>query len=222
LSQISLSQQAYEDIKQKIVSLELPPGSVIDEGSLQDELGLGRTPIREALKRLSLEKLVNIVPRRGMFVTEIGITDLQQLFELRVILESLAARFAAQRGNHEQWHRMDSALNGLSWSDSPTEDETLMVNEALIAIDRACHEIVYEAANNEFLQDTLITHYALSLRLWYFFLADIGDMRQVISEHKRILEALKARDADRASQLMEFHIQAFQEEIQSVMMGVPA
>jgi DNA-binding GntR family transcriptional regulator len=217
-----LSQQAYEDIKQKIVSLELPPGSVIDEGSLQDELDLGRTPIREALKRLSLEKLVNIVPRRGMFVSEIGITDLQQLFELRVMLESLAARFAAQRGNHEQWHRMELALNGLPWSDLPTEDEALMANEALITIDKACHEIVYEAANNEFLQDTLITHYALSLRLWYFFLADIGDMRQAILEHKRILKALKARDAESASQLMKSHIQAFQEEIQSVMLGVPA
>jgi DNA-binding GntR family transcriptional regulator len=217
-----LSQQAYEDIKQKIVSLELPPGSVIDEGSLQDELDLGRTPIREALKRLSLEKLVNIVPRRGMFVSEIGITDLQQLFELRVMLESLAARFAAQRGNHEQWHRMELALNDLPWSDLPTEDEALMANEALITIDKACHEIVYEAANNEFLQDTLITHYALSLRLWYFFLADIGDMRQAILEHKRILKALKARDAESASQLMKSHIQAFQEEIQSVMLGVPA
>lgn len=222
MSQISLSQQAYEGIKQKIVSLELPPGSVIDEGGLQDELDLGRTPIREALKRLSLEKLVNIVPRRGMFVTEIGITDLQQLFELRVMLESLAARFAAQRGNDEQWHRMESALNGLSWLDSSSGSEALVANEALIAIDKACHEIVYEAANNQFLQDTLITHYALSLRLWHFFLADIGDMRQAILEHRRILEALKARDADRASELMEFHIQAFQEEIQSVMLGAPA
>jgi DNA-binding GntR family transcriptional regulator len=117
---------------------------------------------------------------------------------------------------------MELALNGLPWSDLPTEDEALMANEALITIDKACHEIVYEAANNEFLQDTLITHYALSLRLWYFFLADIGDMRQAILEHKRILKALKARDAESASQLMKSHIQAFQEEIQSVMLGVPA
>ena len=74
--------------QEKIVSLELPPGSVIDEAGLQEELDLGRTPIREALKRLSLEKLVVIIPRRGMFVSDIGITDLQQLYEVRVVLEA--------------------------------------------------------------------------------------------------------------------------------------
>ena len=72
----SLSQIAYESIRQKIVSLELPPGEVIDENGLRHEMELGRTPIREALQRLALEKLVTIVPRRGMFVTEVSINDL--------------------------------------------------------------------------------------------------------------------------------------------------
>ena len=82
-----LSQTAYQAIKYKIISLELPPGSVVDEFSLRTELGLGRTPIREALQRLSMEKLVTIVPRRGTFVTQIGLTDLQRLSEARLILE---------------------------------------------------------------------------------------------------------------------------------------
>ncbi|MCX7853916.1 MAG: GntR family transcriptional regulator, partial [Caldilineales bacterium] len=92
----SLSQRAYEGIKHQIISLALPPGAVIDEDRLQAELGLGRTPIREALQRLALEKLVTIVPRRGTFVTEIGLMDLRLLFEVRVPLESLATRLAAQ------------------------------------------------------------------------------------------------------------------------------
>ena len=78
-----------------IVTLELAPGSVIDEAELQEELQMGRTPIREALKRLSLESLVSIVPRRGMFVTNIGINDLQRLLEVRLELETLAVRLAA-------------------------------------------------------------------------------------------------------------------------------
>ncbi len=196
--------------------MKLAPGSVINEAGLQEELGLGRTPIREALKRLSLEKLVVIVPRRGMFVNEIGIRDLQQLFEMRLPLESLAARLAAERGSDEHWERMKSAL-----SDLP---DTGANNEALITIDKTCHEIIYEAADNEFLRDTLVTHYALSLRLWYYFLSRIGDMREAILEHQLILDALQAKDGDKAARLMERHIGAFQEQIQLVMFGsaVPA
>ncbi len=216
LKQLSLSEQAYECIKQEIVSLKLPPGSVINEAGLQEELELGRTPIREALKRLSLEKLVVIAPRRGMFVTEIGIRDLQQLFEMRLPLESLAVRLAAKRGSDEHWRRMRNALSALP--------ETEPNNEAMITIDKTCHEIIYQAADNEFLRDTLVTHYALSLRLWYYFLSRIGDMREVLLEHKLILDALQAKDGNRAAQLMERHIGAFQAEVRLAISGaaVPA
>ena len=95
---LSLSQKAYELIRRRIVDLELLPGAILDEGRLQSELGVGRTPIREALLRLSMERLVTIVPRRGIFVAEIGITDLQQIFEVRILLEAQAARLAARRG----------------------------------------------------------------------------------------------------------------------------
>jgi len=155
---------------------------------------------------------VVIVPRRGMFVTDIGISDLQQLFEVRLVLESLAARLAARRGGAHHWQRMAAALDGLSQGPP---------NEALIDIDKICHELIYEAADNEFLRDTLVTHYALSLRLWYYFLRKMGAMRGAVIEHVYILEALRAGDADQAAQLMEKHIRAFQEEIQGVMLGAP-
>jgi len=209
-----LSQQAYQEIKRKIVSLELSPGSVIDEARLKEDLGFGRTPIREALQRLALEKLVVIVPRRGMYVSEIGITDLQQMFEVRLVMESLAARLAAHRGRSEHWQRMERVL-----ADSPEED-VITNNELMIALDESCHHIIYEAADNEFLEDTLSTMYALSLRLWYFFLARIGDMQGPVLEHKRMLDAFKAQDGKEAARLMEKHIRAFQEEIQSVMLGM--
>jgi DNA-binding GntR family transcriptional regulator len=211
MEQLSYSEQAYRYIKQKIVSLALAPGSVINERALQRELGFGRTPIREALQRLSLEKLVNILSRRGMFVADIGITDLPKLFEMRVILESLAARMAAKRVQPKHWQHMASVFEQL-----PDPDE-LEYNEALISIDQRCHEIIYEAADNHFLADTLTTHYALSLRLWYYFLSEIGDMRSAIMEHQQILEALQERDGQEAARLMGEHIQAFQEEIQAVM-----
>ena len=209
----SLSQEAYEQIKQKIVALELSPGAVIDELSLQTELSLGRTPIREALKRLSLEKLVNIVPRRGMFVTDIGVMDLQHLFEMRVVLESTAARLAAARGTSDHWTQMENALAQLPAYDLAEN------NEMLIKIDRTCHEIMYAATGNNFLQDTLVTMYTLSLRLWYFALAQVGDMRGAVIEHAAILNALQNGNADEAASLTEKHIKSFQEKIQTAMLG---
>ncbi len=212
----SLKQQAYQAIKHKIVSLELPPGAVIDEAALIDELGLGRTPIREALQRLALEKLVDIVPRRGMFVTEIGITDLQRLFEVRMVLESMAARLAARRGRSDHWRRMEAVLSRL---DEGSDD---LDNEVLIAIDEACHEIMYEAADNEFLYDSLSGMYALSLRLWYYSLSRIGKMRSTVLEHRDILTALRDGEEERAASLLREHINSFQNEIQSVMLGTGA
>ena len=93
----SLSEQAYHQIRKKILTLELAPGTIINEADLRHELGLGRTPIREALLRLAQQKLVTIVPRRGMFVTDIRLEDIRQLFELRLALERLAGQLAAQR-----------------------------------------------------------------------------------------------------------------------------
>jgi DNA-binding GntR family transcriptional regulator len=213
LKSISLSQQAYERIKRKIVSLELPPGTVIDENNLQTELGLGRTPIREALKRLSLEKLVVIIPRRGMFVTDIGIADLQQIFEVRVPMEGLAARLAARRGAEKDWGEMERVLADI------TQDAA--DNESHINADEACHLIIYNAAGNTFLKDILVTHYALSLRLWYYFLPKIGDMRREVMEHQLILEALTAGNEDKSACLIEGHVHNFQKKIQSVILDLP-
>ena len=205
--------QAYLYIRQKIVSLELAPGAVIDEAALQQELNMGRTPIREALQRLSLEKLVNILARRGMFVTEIGITDLQRLFELRLTLEALAVELACQRGSDQQFEEMARVLAELP--DDISEANT----ELLIQIDETSHRLIYQAASNKFLEDTLSTLYALSLRLWYFALAEIGTLPNAVAEHRSILLAMQARDVKSAVNQIKVHILTFQEEIQSAMLG---
>jgi DNA-binding GntR family transcriptional regulator len=207
---MSLSQQAYEKIKRKIVYLELEPGSVIDELALKEELSLGRTPIREALKRLEVEQLVTIIPRRGMFVSEISITDLYQIFELRLELEALAVRLATQRGNAQHWRRMEKVLNSQPWHE--------LSNIDLIEIDDACHRIIFEAAGNRFLAQTLNTYYTLSLRLWYFFLSKIGDMQAAVREHQQIYEAIRDGNADEAARLMKEHLQAFQTEMHTHML----
>lgn len=211
----SLSQQAYDAIKRQIVTLRLPPGAVIDESRLQVELDLGRTPIREALQRLAQEKLVVVVPRRGTFVTGIELKDLKLLLEARLPLETLATRLAAQRGTDEHWRQMEWVLNPLARNGAPQSNEDLM------AMDAACHEIIYDAIGNPFLHDTLVMLYALSLRLWYYSLSHMSDVSDAIQEHRAILDALQRRDSDRAARIMEQHIRAFQTEIQAAMVGTP-
>lgn len=209
----SLSQRAYEQIRRKIVDLELPPGSILDEGHLQAELNLGRTPIREALLRLSMERLVTIVPRRGIFVAEIGIADLQQIFEVRILLEQTAARLAARRGNKTQWERMEQLL---SLVDQGSGDDP----EIGLTIDEGFHQIMYEAANNRLLQDYLTTLYALSRRLWRFMSVSQIDLYSRLEELRPIIVALKEADSDLAGDLVEAHIRSYQEHIQAVFLGV--
>ena len=216
----SLSYQAYQIIRKKIVRLELPPGTILDEASLQAELNLGRTPIREALKRLEIERLVTIMPRRGMFVTAISILDLQRLFEVRLNLETLAASLAATRGKAVHWEQMAQAL---AQSDQMFEDDPQ--KDLLIEIDEACHLIMYEAADNEFLKNNLQILYTLSLRMWYFALTKLNEELSPIvkpihiNDHQYIYEALKNKDGELASQLMHKHIQAYQLDIQRIILN---
>ncbi len=207
-----LSHQAYERIKYKIVTLDLPPGSVVDEASLQDELELGRTPIREALKRLSWEKLVTIAPRRGIFVTDIAIGDLQHLLELRIAMEGLAARLAAQRGSQTHWKRMEAVMQRLAATDISNHD-------AIFDADEAFHHLLYRASENLFLVDQLTVIYTLTKRLWYFVVAETGIVEGSVAEHSAILEALRNRNGDAAARELAHHIQHLQARMQPLILG---
>lgn len=212
----SLSQQAYEQIRYQIITLALRPNSVIDEHALQDELSLGRTPIREALKRLELEGLVTIVPRRGMFVTEVSLLDLHRLYEVRLNLECLAAELAAQRGTANHWIEMGNALAEAK-SDSNADER--------MRIDERCHLIMYDAADNHFLTSTLTSLYTLSLRMWYFALDKLADKPAAVVEpkhladHGRMLTAFRSGDTQTAVSLMRDHVNQYQTDIQSYLVG---
>jgi DNA-binding GntR family transcriptional regulator len=204
------SKKAYHLIKEKIITLELAPSSVIDEQALMKELGLGRTPIREALQRLGAEGLVNIVPRRGMFVTDISITDLQKIFEVRTVLTGFSARLAAQRATTDQIAQMERVLRDLEQVQSGDY-------RVLIDIDRRFQRLLYQAAGNDILAESLDRLYDLSLRIWYLVLHQLGDVRDAIEQHRQVAEALKARDGARAEALIQQHIVQFQQKIKAVL-----
>lgn len=208
---MSYSQQAYRAIKRQIVTLEMPPGSVVDESALRRELGLGRTPIREALKMLERDRLISIVPRRGTFVTDIDIADLVPLYESRAVLESYIARAAAQRGQPHHWQQMEAILEETKTGAETTVDD-------LLEADRLFHEIMYEAAGHVYLTDTLIMLFAQSQRLWHKYQLDSHDLHSAIASHHAILAALKCGDGDEAARLVAAHIHDFQTAVQASIM----
>jgi DNA-binding GntR family transcriptional regulator len=207
---VRLSEKAYRLIKEKIVTLEMKPLSVIDEQTLREDLDLGRTPIREALHRLAAEGLVIIAPRRGMFVADISITDLQKVFEVRMAMEGFCARLAAQRTTAQQIEQMEATFERLKMV---SHDDA----EALMSIDARLHELMYQAADNEFLADSLCRLHTLSLRLWHLVLNQLNDVKTSIEEHGEIIEALKAGDGAQAEKLIQQHIGDFQQEIKAAL-----
>jgi DNA-binding GntR family transcriptional regulator len=191
-----------------IVRLELAPGAVIRDDELQATLGVGRTPIREALQRLERDQFVTVVPRRGMFVSGVDVADLSILYETRAILEPYAMRLACARGTAEHWDAMRAELKRVRSRSAPDE---------LLEIDRRCREIVWDAADNRFLTGTLDMLYAQSDRVWHLYLGDVADIHLMIDEHREILAAIEAGDADRAAQLIEAHMRAFDDQIRAAV-----
>jgi DNA-binding GntR family transcriptional regulator len=204
----SKSTTAYLEIRRMIVRIELAPGAVIREDELQDRLRLGRTPIREALQRLVRDQFVTVMPRRGMYVSTVNIEELPMLYDTRLLLEPYAVRLACDRGNPATWDEMESVLDAAATETNP---------DALLAADRRCREIVWAAAGNRFLVDTLDMLYAHSDRLWHLYLSDVADFDLLIGEHRAILTALKARQADRAAALIAAHMTAFNDRVRAAL-----
>jgi len=208
MSAESLADQAYLRLRDMIVRLELSPGSLLSQDDLQRTIGVGRTPIHQAIQRLALEELVVVAPRRGVFVTNVDVLELPVLYESRIMLEPYMAAAAAERGASGDWDQMEAALNEVA-PDSSVDDR--------VRADRRCHEIIWSAAGNRFLTRTLDLLYAQSDRLWHMYLIDVTDMHQSIDEHVGLLNALRLGDADEAASQMRNHIRSLHDQVNNVI-----
>lgn len=203
----SQSEQAFFALRELIVTLELPPGSLLDERELMERLGLGRTPIREALRALAQAKLVEVYPRRGMFVSSADARDLAALSEVRGVLEPFAARLAAERRTEGERVELVALLGELdAVSVKP-------VGRRLIEIDQRIHRFVYHAAHNAFLESVLDEHYMHALRIWFLSLDKVTNLEDAVLEHRNILEAIRDGDPERAATVMHAHIDGFEDSI---------
>jgi DNA-binding GntR family transcriptional regulator len=197
-------------LRDQIVTLALPPGAPLNEDALGRELQLGRTPIREAIKRLALENLVAVYPRRGTFVCEINITDLAHISDVRVELEGHAAYRAAQRLTDSQRGELDALLQELAQPDGAAAAD-------LMSLDARIHRFVYRCAANPYLRETLERYLNLSLRIWYLVLGRLPHLFERVHEHGQLLHAIRDGDAQRARAIAADHVATFEREIRGVL-----
>ena len=202
-----VADRAYDELRDRIVTLRLAPGTVLREDALMQEMGIGRTPLREAVKRLALENLVAVQPRRGTFVTAVEAADIVNITEVRAELESYAAELAAMRMNDGARDQAEGLLQEIDEVTRPHEQEWLM------RFDERIHRFTWEASANPYLVETLERYFTHSLRIWYLVLDRVPGLAHSVHDQMHLLNALLQRDGERARTIMREHVLEFQREI---------
>ncbi|RFC77674.1 GntR family transcriptional regulator [Streptomyces sp. AcE210] len=210
--ELSLAERAYRAIRDQLVMLDIRPGAPINEDQLAQSLGVGRTPVREALKRLQYERLVTTYPRRGTFATEVNITDLAHISEVRLELEPLAAARAARRATAEDRAALTAVRRELAGVD-PRHDDAA----ELMHLDLKVHRAVYAATHNPYLEDTLIRHDNLATRIWCLFIDRLADMAGHVEEHGPLIDAIVAGEPDAAAQIARAHVEGFERAVRDAI-----
>jgi DNA-binding GntR family transcriptional regulator len=204
------TQRAYEVLWDKITTLELAPGAHLNEQELSEEINMAVTSVREALRLLAHEDLVNITPRHGIYVADVNLPDLQQISEIRISLEALSAHLAAERATEDDLVVLESLRQEQATVDR--ED-----TRRLFDVDHKFHQAIAEAAGNKYLADTLERYFGLSLRLWYMVLPQLGALSGYVEEHLELVDAIRTGDADRAEQMMHDHVSEFYAKVRKIL-----
>jgi len=173
-----------------------------------ERLGLGRTPVREALRQLAQEQLVEVFPRRGMFVTGVDVRDLARISEVRAALEPEAARLAAERATDEE----RDELTALS--------DQIKRGADMMGLDERIHRAIYVAAHNHLLEKTLGEYYVLALRIWMIALDHAEELADAVEAHRGLIQAIVVADDDRAADLMRAHVENFEQAMRKVLVSV--
>ena len=189
----SLTDLAYAHLEEMIVTLKLRPGATVSEGELSVLTGIGRTPIREALQRLAREKLVSILPRRGIVVTEINVGNQLKLLEVRRELERLIARTAARRATPAERERFQELAKLFEKSARANDDVTFM------RTDREFNTLCSAASHNDFAAGAMGLMHSLSRRFWYIHYKQAADMPLTAKLHADIARAIADGDEERAT-----------------------
>ncbi|MBW2495442.1 MAG: GntR family transcriptional regulator [Deltaproteobacteria bacterium] len=204
-----LSERAYAALRDRLVTLEIPPGAPIDEEAVTRELGVGRTPVREAVRRLALEGLVLVYPRRGTFASAINITSLSDITDVRAVLEAHAAARAARLADPadaEEARALIAELDVLEAAQQP-----------MMELDARIHRFVHRCCRNPYLAQDLDRYLNMSLRIWHLTTDRLPPLADRVREHRDLLEAICRGDADTAGEIAGAHVTAFAEEMRAAL-----
>jgi DNA-binding GntR family transcriptional regulator len=202
-----VAERAYLELRDRIVTLSLAPGSALREDELMTEMSIGRTPLREAVKRLALENLLSVQPRRGTFVSDVEAADIVNITEVRAELEGYAAELAALRMDPVARAAAEELLKEVDQLTKPDD------NDRLMRFDERIHRFTWDSCGNQYLAETLERYFTLSLRIWYLVLDRVPGLGHSVHDQAHLLEALLDRDGARARTVMREHVLAFQREI---------
>lgn len=198
---------AYEVLRDLIITLEIPPGSPLSEPELMRSIGVGRTPLREAVHRLEGEQLVKVYPRRGTFAADINLADLALITDLREELEGHAAGAAAERATIADRAALEQLRPRLHAS----------TTRAQIEIDTVVHRAIYAAAHNRFLAATATQYHNLALRIWHLFIERLPDISSHVEEHEEIIDAILGGDSGRARVAAGEHVRSFERAVKAIV-----
>lgn len=203
----SLRELAYEAIKFRIITCAFRPGEYVNEARIASVLGLGRTPVHQAIDRLMLEGMVEVIPRKGVIVKPVSLDEVMHIIEARMIVEPQGVRLAAERADDADIGALDDILSrALQW--------TAVRNvEQMMLLDREFHLVLARAARNDVFAEILRKLHERSLRFWFISLTDAGHHSAVQQEHEAILQAIRNRDPDAAEAAMRHHIESFRKNV---------
>jgi DNA-binding GntR family transcriptional regulator len=192
-----------------LVTLAIPPGAPIDEDAVARDLGVGRTPVREALRRLTLEGLVVVYPRRGTFASNINMTSLSDITDVRAELEAHAAERAATLADDSDRREAASLIAEL--------DAVGAGQQSLIELDARVHRFVHHCSRNPYLAQDLDRYLNMSLRIWHLAVERLPHLDDRVREHRVLLDAILRGDAAAARATAREHVLAFASDIRAAL-----
>jgi len=197
----------FNTLRDAIVTGELKPGERLMEVALAEKMGVSRTPVREAVRRLEMEGLVKMTPRKGIYVAELSVKDIMDVLEVRAALDKLATQLAAGRIRQDNIRRLENIHRQYIAS---LQKENL---PGAIKKDVEFHEVIYQASGNNKLINVAATLREQIYRFRVLYMKDFSNAEDVLLEHQNILKALEAHDTTKAGQLAEEHIVKQQQAI---------
>jgi DNA-binding GntR family transcriptional regulator len=201
----STKQKAYEGLKYRIITQQLPPGELLKDKDIMEKYGIGRTPLREVFLELQNEGLIKRIPRSGTWVAPMDFHFLKQVTEIRIGLEGIAGELAAERISEEQLENVTRILQKVT----SLESEQGVSSEKLLKYESDFHNVIYASTGNPQLEKLLRNYQSVGARFWHYLVFSKEQMADQFRSQRLLLAALKRRDKKACKEITEEHIRSY-------------